>query len=204
MYKIDWERYLSSKRARESSVTIKKDIDKRNEFERDLARVIYCPSIRRMHDKTQVVPLTSGDCILTRLTHSLIVMDIAESLCNNYCRDEAFKEIYGDIWHEYAEQISAIVRAAALAHDIGNPPFGHFGEIAIQNFFKSYLKERIVSDQEAFDFIYFDGNAQGLRVLSKLQYIGNLQGLNLTYATLAAYMKYPNADAPDMSYIGNK
>lgn len=204
MYKIDWERYLSSKRARESSVTIKKDIDKRNEFERDLARVIYCPSIRRMHDKTQVVPLTSGDCILTRLTHSLIVMDIAESLCNNYCRDEEFKEIYGDIWHEYAEQISAIVRAAALAHDIGNPPFGHFGEIAIQNFFKSYLKERIVSDQEAFDFIYFDGNAQGLRVLSKLQYIGNLQGLNLTYATLAAYMKYPNADAPDMSYIGNK
>lgn len=204
MHKIEWETYLSSKRERQTSVSINNDVDKRNEFERDLARVIYCPSIRRMHDKTQVVPLTSGDCILTRLTHSLIVMDIAESLCNNYCRDEEFKKLYPDKWYEYTNEISAIVRAAALAHDIGNPPFGHFGEIAIQNFFKTFLKERIVSDQEALDFTHFDGNAQGLRILSKLQYVGNLQGLNLSYATLAAYMKYPNIKKPNKNYIGNK
>lgn len=204
MYKIEWEKYLSSQRERRTSVSINNDVDKRNEFERDLARVIYCPSIRRMHDKTQVVPLTSGDCILTRLTHSLIVMDIAESLCNNYCRDEEFIKLYPDKWCEYTNDISAIVRAAALAHDIGNPPFGHFGEIAIQNFFKTLLKKRIISDQEALDFIHFDGNAQGLRILSKLQYVGNLQGLNLSHATLAAYMKYPNVEKPNKSYIGNK
>lgn len=148
--------------------------------------------------------MTSGDCVLTRLTHSIIVMNIAESLCLNYCRDNDFKELYGDKWFDYYTSIYAIVRAASLVHDIGNPPFGHFGEIAIQQYFHRYLNNFTISEDEALDFLSFDGNAQGLRILSKLQYVGRLDGINLTYSTLGAYMKYPNAGKENKKYIGSK
>lgn len=205
LYRIDWDKYLSPLRENKSS----RDYDgigpdKRNPFESDLGRVVFCPAIRRMHDKTQVVPLTSGDCVLTRLTHSIIVMNIAESLCLNYCRDNDFKEIYGDKWFDYYTSIYAIVRAASLVHDIGNPPFGHFGEIAIQQYFHRYLNNFTISEDEALDFLSFDGNAQGLRILSKLQYVGRLDGINLTYSTLGAYMKYPNDGKENKKYIGSK
>lgn len=97
-----------------------------------------------------------------------------------------------------------ILKTAAFVHDIGNPPFGHFGETIIQNYFKEYLKKRIVTDKEALDFTCFDGNAEGFRILTRLQYIGDLSGLNLTYTTLAAYSKYPNDADVDKKYIGTK
>lgn len=122
-YPINWEKYLIPERQRQSGTHANEGWDSRNQFESDLGRVIFCPSIRRMHDKTQVIPLTSGDTILTRLTHSMQVMSVAESLAHFYTRTENFRKVYGEKTYEYDACISAILRTAALLHDIGNPPF---------------------------------------------------------------------------------
>lgn len=193
LYVIDWDKYLKPERQRPSGTHAQAGWDSRNQFESDFGRVVFCPAIRRMHDKTQVIPLTSGDTILTRLTHSMQVMSVAESLAHYYTRSEKFPKIYGDKTYRYDASISAILRTAALLHDIGNPPFGHFGEITIQNYFKKYLEDHhIITERQALDFTQFDGNALGLRIVSKLQYTGTLDGLNLTFPTLGAYLKYPN------------
>lgn len=209
-YKIDWDRYLNSGRARQNSgfkdyKNNNSATENRSGFESDLGRVLFSSALRRMHDKTQVVPLTTGDSVHTRLTHSLEVMNVAESLGLDYCRRPEFIRLYGEKQaYEIERKMISILRSAALIHDIGNPPFGHFGETIIQNYFKEYLTTHIITDEEALDFTCFDGNAQGLRVVSKLQYIGDLYGLNLTYATLAAYMKYPNQKDVNKKYIGTK
>lgn len=206
MYKIDWEKYLNPERQRKSGTHATIDWDYRNPFESDLGRVIFCPAIRRMHDKTQVIPLTSGDTILTRLTHSMQVMSVAESLAHFYTRSDDFRNNYGDKAYEYDADISAILRTAALLHDIGNPPFGHFGEVTIQKYFKRYLEDHhIITERQAMDFTQFDGNALGLRIVSKLQYTGTLDGLNLTFSTLGAYLKYPNKGKAkgDKDYVGD-
>lgn len=215
MYKIDWDKYLSEERFRQSKDKLN-SWDKRNAFESDFGRVCFSSASRRMHDKTQVIPLSSGDSVHTRLTHSIEVMNIAYSLAINYCRSNDFKALYGDKAVDYIRAISAIVRAASFVHDIGNPPFGHFGEQVIQDFFVNYfnenkdVKQQIARDTRPFgnginDFICFDGNAEGFRALTRLNYMGNLAGLNLTYATLAAYCKYPNLGAAHADgYIGNK
>ena len=90
VYSIDWEKYLQPERLRQSGTHASIEWDSRNQFESDFGRVIFCPAIRRMHDKTQVIPLTSGDTILTRLTHSMQVMSVAESLAHYYTRSESF------------------------------------------------------------------------------------------------------------------
>jgi dGTPase len=204
LYALDWEKYLVPDRQRKSGSHASIDWDLRNPFESDLGRVIFCPALRRMHDKTQVIPLTSGDTILTRLTHSMMVMSVAESLAHYYTRTEEFRKTYGGKAYYYDASISAILRTAALLHDIGNPPFGHFGEITIQNFFKKYLEEHhIITERQAWDFTQFDGNALGLRIVSKLQYTGTLDGLNLTYPTLGAYLKYPNKGKAGGKYVGD-
>lgn len=210
MYKINWDDYLSNERYRSVSEfkdRLSKDSDeeKRNDFESDFGRVAFSSAIRRMHDKAQVMPLTTGDSVHTRLTHSIEVVSIAYSLGISLCRDKDFIEVYGkEEAMELERTIPMILKTAAFVHDIGNPPFGHFGEAVIQNYFKEYLKKRIVTDKQALDFTCFDGNAEGFRILTRLQYIGDLSGLNLTYATLAAYSKYPNDNIPDKSYIGRK
>ena len=210
MYIIDWDKYLSSERYRSQSefkdhCSKVSDEDRRNDFESDFGRVAFSSAIRRMHDKAQVMPLTTGDSVHTRLTHSIEVMSIAYSLGISLCRDHDFIEVYGkDKAMELERTIPMILKTAAFVHDIGNPPFGHFGETIIQNYFKEYLKKRIVTDKQALDFTCFDGNAEGFRILTRLQYIGDLSGLNLTYATLAAYSKYPNDNKIDKSYIGRK
>ena len=208
MYKIDWDKYLSSERYRNNSEfdsRKKSPTEKRTSFESDFGRVAFSSALRRMHDKAQVVPLTSGDSVHTRLTHSIEVMNIAYSLGIGLCRDDDFVALYTeDKAFEYERSIPMILKTAAFVHDIGNPPFGHFGETIIQNYFKSYLEKRIVTDSQALDFTCFDGNAEGFRILTRLQYIGDLSGLNLTYATLAAYCKYPNVNNIDKEYIGTK
>ena len=201
MYQIDWEKYLSHSRFREEDEGGNSYCSC---FEQDLRRVMFCPALRRMHDKTQVIPLSNGDTLLTRLTHSVQVMDVAEMLANNLTHNDEFCKMYGDNAVKYSHSISTILRTAALIHDIGNPPFGHFGEVTIQNYFKRYLKSRhIITDEESLDFTEFDGNALGLRIVSKLQYTGTLDGLNLSYATLGAYLKYPNAGRSNREgYVG--
>lgn len=210
MYKIDWDKYLSSERYRSKSEfkqhqQAANNEEKRNAFESDFGRVAFSSALRRMHDKAQVMPLTTGDSVHTRLTHSIEVMSIAYSLGINLCRDKDFIKLYGqEQAFEYERSIPMILKTAAFVHDIGNPPFGHFGEKIIQNYFSEYLKKRIVTDEQALDFIHFDGNAEGFRILTRLQYIGDLSGLNLTYATLAAYSKYPNVGDVNKKYIGTK
>ncbi len=208
MYKINWDKYLSNKRYRSNSEFAyyqDKAEDKRNAFESDFGRVAFSSALRRMHDKTQVMPLTTGDSVHTRLTHSIEVMSIAYSLGINLCRDKDFINTYGqEQAFEYERNIPIILKTTAFIHDIGNPPFGHFGEKIIQNYFREYLKKRIITDDQALDFTLFDGNAEGFRILTRLQYMGDLAGLNLTYATLAAYSKYPNSGVVNENYIGTK
>ncbi len=209
---MNWKKYLCEERMREEHV-IDETKDRRNPFEVDFGKVVFCPAIRRMHDKTQVIPLSSGDCILTRLTHSMHVMDVAESLACNYIRNDSFKALYDneEDAFEDAQRIRAILKSASLLHDIGNPPFGHFGEETIKDFFVDFFDPSKLNDivrgidkDDVIDFTQFDGNTQGLRIVSKLQYTGTLDGLNLTYGTLGAYMKYPNEGERDENgYVGN-
>ncbi len=204
MNNMNWGNLLNENRLKPTSRN--KSDDFRNEFESDYGRIIFSPSIRRMHDKTQVFPLTNDDNIHSRLTHSLEVMSVGESIALNIINNEKFKEISSLDPSNYFRIIPAIVKNACLVHDIGNPPFGHFGETVIQEYFKKLfvsdreneekkLKPRFeLNNLERQDFEFFDGNAQGLRVLTKLQVLDDPFGLNLTFGTLGAYIKYPNFD----------
>src|ERR1035437_7480910 len=223
LYPINWEKYLSIQRSRITNIVKTNNdpenhFDERNDFDSDFGRAVFSSACRRMHDKTQVMPLSSDDNVHSRLTHSMEVMSIAQSLGDNICRKVDFTTIYGKDAFEYERKISAILRTAAIMHDIGNPPFGHFGEHVISKYFETFFvkmniititeegegdnKQNIITynpvnpynlnEQQVYDFIHYDGNAQGLRVITKLQYLNDLDGLNLTYATLGAYLKYPN------------
>lgn len=219
MYKIDWEKYLSYERDRKpNSKTGHQheagDADMRSEYDSDFGRVIFCTAARRMHDKTQVFPLTSGDSVHTRLTHSLEVMNIAVSLGSSLCRNEDFISTYGEKESfELEQKLCAILKTAAFVHDIGNPPFGHYGEDTIQKYFDGLnlcsnrkdwgAEELAFCEAHRADFTQYDGNAEGFRILTKGQYLGDLHGLNLTFAALGAYLKYPNEGDKDKGgYVG--
>ncbi len=205
MYEINWDDYLSTNRYRTSEKIQKDDLkDERDEFESDFGRVIFSSALRRMHDKAQVVPLTTGDNVHTRLTHSMEVMNIADSLGANLFRNKEYSNLYGNKSLNYIRKFSSILKTAGIVHDIGNPPFGHFGEKIIQNYFKENISKYDINEDQKLDFINFDGNAQGFRVLTKLQYLGDLSGLNLTYTTLAAYLKYPNIGKIEERIIASK
>ena len=195
-----WLLLFEDKRFRSKSPTILSD--GRNPFENDYGRLISSAPIRRLQDKTQVFPLDKNDYIRTRLTHSLEVSYIASSLGQSVEKFlVAEKE---DISMHKSGYLSSLLRTSGLVHDLGNPPFGHFGEIAIQDFFKKFFDEhpsiaRKFSQQERADFENFDGNIQTFRILSKLYYFGDEYGYNLTYSTLATIVKYPSD-----SVTGNK
>ena len=160
-----------------------------------------------MQDKTQVFPLEQSDYIRTRLTHSLEVSYIASSIGQSIENILINKK---QIKPEYKGYLSSLLRVSGLVHDLGNPPFGHFGEEAVKKFFKDYFKsqefidyEKLVQNEnksdapilnifEKADFENFDGNVQTLRILSKLYYFGDEFGYNLTYSTLASCIKYPS------------
>ena len=207
---MNWNKYLNSDRLRFS--TRMRDLDSRNEFESDFGRVIFSPAVRRMHDKTQVFPLTDNDNIHSRLTHSLEVMSVGYSIALSLSRDKAFLKKAGFQNEVKARDIPDIVKSACLIHDVGNPPFGHFGETVIQNYFKELFKTGIprsgrqfdLSPSEEQDFTLFDGNAQGFRVLTKLQILDDTYGLNLTYATLGAFLKYPNTGGINKQILSQK
>ncbi len=202
---MNWEQLLSTKRSRGSANKTKyaKSSDLRSEFEKDYHRIIGSASFRRLQDKTQVFPLDKSDFIRTRLTHSLEVSSFAKSLGQNigenilaYKRDPGFTP-------GMKEDICSILQCAGLIHDIGNPPFGHFGETAIREWFERKLpvlqfhgksvEEALteVSAQMCEDFYHFEGNAQALRLVSKLHFLVDENGMNLTYALLNTIVKYP-------------
>lgn len=193
---MNWNNLLSNKRLRQST----RGEDPRNDFESDFGRIIFSPALRRMHDKTQVFPLTTDDNIHSRLTHSMEVMAVGHSLGIRLCENDKFKEIIKKDQYDLIREIPVLLKNACLVHDIGNPPFGHFGETVIQNYFKSYFSKESglkLDNTQQEDFTGFDGNAQGFRVLTKLQVLNDDKGLNLTFATLASYIKYPYFNESD-------
>jgi len=187
---MDWNDLLSNERLRWTPKPKRLDLDP---FFIDEDNIICSQPFRRMKGKTQVHPLSDNDHVRTRLTHSLEVSSIGFAL-----GALVGKQVL-DIHHldEFrANDIGQIVKAACLAHDIGNPPFGHIGEKAIEEWFikDTTFKKRVkneLSGKELIDFEKFDGNAQGLRILTNKENYRNDGGLRLTYATLGALMKYP-------------
>lgn len=198
---MEWNTLLSAQRMRGGkSKKNFKSTDLRSEFEKDYHRIIGSASFRRLQDKTQVFPLDKSDFIRTRLTHSLEVASLGKSLGQNigenilnYRKDSGFTI-------QMKEDICHILECAGLIHDIGNPPFGHFGETAIREWFERNLPqlvfkgrrvEDILTPQMKGDFYHFEGNAQALRLVTKLHYLVDEYGMNLTYALLNTIVKYP-------------
>ncbi len=197
MSKMTWERLLSPKRSRE--LVRKNANDVRSEFRKDYHRIIGSASFRRLQDKTQVFPLDRGDFVRTRLTHSLEVSSFADSLGDTVFR-RLIAEGHNEITPDMREACCDILECAGLIHDIGNPPFGHFGEYTIRDWFGANLSalsfcgkpvEELLTDQMKGDLLNFEGNAQALRVLTKLHFLIDKHGMNLTYALLNTIIKYP-------------
>lgn len=184
---MDWDTLLNSSRPRPSTSTG----DHRTQFERDYDRAVFSTPVRRLQDKTQVFPMEPHDAVRTRMTHSLEVSSVARGLATAVA-DRLKREIDP----ETARSIETIARTCGLIHDLGNPPFGHAGEDAIRYWFGSERgKEAIESlpadrPQLTQDFLNFEGNAQSLRLVAKLQILSDYNGLNLTYGTLSASCKY--------------
>ncbi len=164
----------------------------RTDFQRDLDRIVFSSAFRRMQDKTQIFPLSKVDYVRTRLTHSLESSSVGRSL--GTLAGEQIIARHKLQKHE-ASDFGDICAAACLAHDIGNPPFGHSGEDAIRHWAETadYGKQRVavLSGSQREDFLNFEGNAQGFRVITRLQNRDNPGGLQLTCATLGAFTKYP-------------
>ena len=234
---------LSSYRTRKSETDYRRKngdlkFDPRMPIESDYGRLVFSTAFRRLHDKTQVFPLTSNDNTHSRLTHSLEVASVGKSFALNIFKDEDMCKAFGSdannprLW----KTLTTLIEVVYLAHDIGNPPLGHFGETAIKCFFTRLFdemkedldkyreikdlksishpiilselsryadqenKHKAITSIEEFlttsnlrlDYTEFDGNAEGFRVLTKLQFLNDLHGLNLTSASLASFLKYPN------------
>lgn len=196
---MEWRTLLSSQRERAGS-SRSRSADLRSEFEKDYHRIIGSASFRRLQDKTQVFPLDKSDFIRTRLTHSLEVASLAKSLGQNIGENILKEKKDPGFSAQMREDISHILECAGLIHDIGNPPFGHFGEEAIREWFRLNLPglqfcgrpaEELLTEQMKQDFYHFDGNAQAIRLVSRLHYLVDEHGMNLTYALLNTIIKYP-------------
>ncbi|WP_411765941.1 deoxyguanosinetriphosphate triphosphohydrolase [Winogradskyella sp. A3E31] len=197
---MNWEQLLSLKRHGDTNKRLRKEQDEtRLGFEVDYDRIIFSTEFRSLQDKTQVVPLSKTDFVHTRLTHSLEVSVVGRSLGRQVGKRILEKHPHLKNIHGYQmNDFGAIVAAAALAHDIGNPPFGHSGEKAIGAFFKDGDGKQFKSqltDKEYQDLCDFEGNANGFKILTESR-VGREGGLRLSYATLGAFMKYPKESLP--------
>ncbi len=197
---MNWEQLLSLKRFGDTNKRLRKEQDEtRLGFEVDYDRIIFSSEFRSLQDKTQVIPLSQTDFVHTRLTHSLEVSVVGRTLGRKVGAKLLEKYPHLQTIHGYqANDFGAIVAAAALAHDIGNPPFGHSGEKAIGEFFKSGNGEKFKSqltDKEYQDLCDFEGNANGFKIATESR-VGREGGLRLSYATLGAFMKYPKESLP--------
>lgn len=197
---MNWEQLLSLKRFGDINKRLRKEQDEtRLGFEVDYDRIIFSSEFRSLQDKTQVIPLSKTDFVHTRLTHSLEVSVVGRSLGRRVGQRILEKHPHLHEIHGYqAHDFGAIVAAAALAHDIGNPPFGHSGEKAIGEFFKSgkgKIYKSGLSDKEYQDLCDFEGNANGFKIVTQSRK-GRVGGLRLSYATLGAFTKYPKESLP--------
>lgn len=186
---MEWNALLNATRFRITTLPT----DHRQEFERDYDRVVFSTPLKRLQDKAQVFPLEQHDAIRTRLTHSLEVSAVARGLAISASKWMLDQQL---IMPGMDRSIEAIAATCGLIHDLGNPPFGHAGEYAIQSWFEKTITENELkrrlggNDQQIQDFLRFEGNAQTIRLVSKLQILVDFHGLNLTFGTLSALLKY--------------
>jgi len=196
---MNWKTLLSAKRFGSASSLPEDQMIVRSQFQRDFDRIIFSSPFRRLQNKTQVFPLPGSIFVHNRLTHSLEVASVGRSLGNALAVElEKREELAGS---DLFSILGSIVSAACLAHDMGNPPFGHSGEKAISHYFsegKGIAVKNMVSANEWGDLTHFEGNANAFRILTH-QFVGRRKGgFALTYATLASLVKYPySSDAVD-------
>ena len=183
--------------------------DTRLGFEVDYDRIVFSSAFRSLQDKTQIIPFSKTDFVHTRLTHSLEVSVVGRSLGRMAGKNILQK--YPNLRDNFGYQINdfgAIVAAASLAHDIGNPPFGHSGEKAIGHYFSHGNGSRYkneLTDKQYKDLCHFEGNANGFKILTESK-AGTPGGLRLSFATLGAFIKYPKASLPfqPTSHVAHK
>ncbi len=197
---MNWEQLLSLKRYGDTNKRLRKEQNEmRLGFEVDYDRIIFSSEFRSLQDKTQVIPLSQTDFVHTRLTHSLEVSVVGRSLGRQVGLKVLEKYPHLKEVHGYqANDFGAIVASAALAHDIGNPPFGHSGEKAIGQYFsngKGKLFAKKLTAKQYQDLCDFEGNANGFKILTQTRK-GREGGLRLSYATLGAFTKYPKESLP--------
>src|ERR1700742_3683085 len=197
---MNWQQLYSPLRTG-ASVPSSASVDPaRTSFLRDYDRVIFSSAFRRLQNKTQVFPLPGPVFVHNRLTHSLEVASVGRSL--GKAVGDALGEKYGHYGDDFKEfykyELPSVIAAACLAHDIGNPPFGHSGEDAIRNFFReleregrSRFEDTLTANQQR-DFLCFEGNANAFRTLTHHFNESARGGFRLTYATLASIVKYPS------------
>lgn len=190
---MNWTQLLSSKRFGDKDV--KPISETRSRFDQDFDRLIFSHPFRKLQDKTQVFPLPEDDFVHTRLTHSLEVSSVGRSL--GRAAGEYLLQSHPELKEEgfTIHDLGSIVGAACLAHDLGNPPFGHSGESAISSFYLNHpdgqFFQNLVTDKEWEDLTNFEGNAQGFRIMNDEKE----GGLALTFATLGAFTKYPKTSS---------
>ncbi len=196
---MDWKTLLCEKRQRDHK-SVGNSSDPRNEFQKDYHRIIGSASFRRLQDKTQVFPLDKSDFVRTRLTHSYEVSSFAKSLGQMIFQNIIIHRNCEDIDEEVKDKICNVLECTGLIHDIGNPPFGHFGEDSIRDWFTRNLNklefkgqkiDEVLTEQMLGDFYHFEGNAQAVRLLTKLHFLIDKNGMNLNYTLLNAIIKYP-------------
>ena len=190
---MEWKQLISNKRFGQEHKHAERH-DDRSEFKRDYDRLIFSSAFRRLQNKTQVFPLPGSIFVHNRLTHSLEVASVGMSIGNDISRRVIQKR--PELKDTLVEEIGTIVSAACLAHDLGNPPFGHSGEKAIQTFFSEGSGQKIksmVSSEFWDDITHFEGNANAFRILTH-RFKGRRQGgFVMTYSMLASIVKYPFA-----------
>ncbi|GAB3824403.1 hypothetical protein GCM10028895_32700 [Pontibacter rugosus] len=197
-----WDKLLSKKRFETNDPKYNTDESVRGEFQRDYDRIVFSSAFRRLQNKTQVMPMPESDFVHTRLTHSLEASVVGRSL--GRIVGKSILERYPALAQEKHIQeadFGDVVAAACLAHDIGNPPFGHSGEDAISAYFLSeeaqpYLKG--LTEAEKADLQSYEGNAAGFRILTYTYptHCNHPGGLSLTFTTLATFTKYPKESLP--------
>lgn len=192
---MEWKQLISNKRFGQEHKHAERH-DDRSEFKRDYDRLIFSSAFRRLQNKTQVFPLPGSIFVHNRLTHSLEVASVGMSIGNDISRRVIQKR--PELKDTLVEEIGTIVSAACLAHDLGNPPFGHSGEKAIQTFFSEGPGQKIkpmVSSEFWDDMTHFEGNANAFRILTH-RFKGRRQGgFVMTYSMLASIVKYPFASS---------
>lgn len=197
--RMEWRKLLDTRRIRDffgGRPTQRVKSELRGEIERDYGRCLFSTPVRRLRDKTQVFPLEPHDSVRTRLAHSLEVSSVARTLAAHAAEFIAERE--RDLSTDAQRDIAGIAATCGLIHDLGNPPFGHAGELAISSWFEDRLRanQNFLNDvggegsQYAKDFLRFEGNAQTLRLLSQLQILSDPYGINLTAASFSAACKY--------------